>query len=255
MSKSDLNWKLQIQSYDKRRDIIIPGNKASALNFSVEQFISIANLAIREQGYFAVALSGGSTPKEIFKDLTSSLNRERIDWSKVLVFWGDERSVPPTDPESNYKMAMEAGFSSLNIPEANIFRMKTERDFEENALEYEQLILQKIPSQKFDLIMLGMGEDGHTASLFPKTHGLHAEHRLVIANFVPQKNCWRISVTYECINQSKNIAIYVLGKSKAPMVKTVLTASYDPDNLPIQKVGTPSNHALWILDNESAEEL
>ena len=103
--------------------------------------------------------------------------------------------------------------------------------------------------------MLGMGEDGHTASLFPKTHGLHSLNRLVVANFVPQKNTWRITFTFEYINSAKNTVIYVLGKNKAPMLKKVLTSPYQPDLLPIQRIGTPEHKALWIVDKEALGDI
>jgi 6-phosphogluconolactonase len=117
------------------------------------------------------------------------------------------------------------------------------------------LVEKILPNGVFDLVMLGMGEDGHTASLFPKTHGLHAEDRFVIANFIPQKNVWRMSLTFECINAARNIVIYVLGKSKASMVKQVLSGPYQPDDLPIQRVGTREHKALWVFDNAAAENL
>jgi 6-phosphogluconolactonase len=251
-----MNWKKQIQSYDERRDILIPGDEKSTLEFCIQQFIEIGRQAIEQHNYFAVALSGGSTPKSIYKGLSSEKYKNQLDWSKVLLFWSDERSVPPNDPESNFHMAMEAGFKNLPLKKENIFRMKAEDDIEEHAKEYERTIREKIPSKIFDLVMLGMGEDGHTASLFPKTHALHAPaSRLVVANFVTQKNTWRMSLTFDCINQAKHIAIYVIGKNKTEMVKRIFNSAYDPDLLPIQKIGIPQNHALWILDQDAAQEL
>lgn len=251
-----MDWKKLVQGYDEQREIVIPGDEKATLQFCVNHFIEIANQAIEQQSYFAVALSGGSTPKNIFIGLASQQNRKAIDWSKVLVFWSDERSVPPDHPESNYHMAMEAGFKTLPLKSDQIFRMKAEEDIEEQAKEYERLILEKIPSKTFDLVMLGMGEDGHTASLFPKTHALHVSPpRLVVANYIPQKNTWRMTLTYECINSSMHIAIYVIGKNKAEMVKRVFTSPYNPDELPIQKVGTPQHRALWILDKGAAQGL
>jgi 6-phosphogluconolactonase len=150
---------------------------------------------------------------------------------------------------------MQAGLSTLPLLPENIFRMKGENNIEENAREYEELIRQKVPSLQFDLIMLGMGEDGHTASLFPRTHGLHTKDRLAIANYVPQKNTWRLSMTYECIHMAKMICIYVIGAKKGSMIVKVLLGPYEPDNLPIQRIGTPSHKAIWILDNEASEQL
>ncbi len=246
----------KIKFFDDRRDIIVPGNMQETLTFCVEHFIAIGNKAIAARGKFTVALSGGSTPKAIFQLLASPAYREKLDWNKTFVFWSDERCVPPTDSESNYHMAMEAGFSSLPIPKEQIFRMPADSpDLSAAAKSYEELILKHVPAGSFDLVMLGMGEDGHTASLFPKTHGLHADDGLVIPNYVPQKNTWRMSFTFDCINNSHNIAIYVIGKSKVTMLKHVLTAPFDPDTLPIQNIGTRSHKALWIADADAAQGL
>lgn len=240
-------------SFDARRDLIIPGDSDETLQFSIDHFLHVATTAIDDHDFFAVALSGGSTPKAIYQGLAK--HPKAINWKKVLLFWSDERSVPHNHPDSNFKMAMEAGFSKLPINTENIFPMPCEGDLEKGAQAYEQLIINKIPSRSFDLMMLGMGEDGHTASLFPKTHGLHAIARLIIANYVPQKETWRTTVTFDCINSSKNIAIYVMGKSKAETVKHVLTAPYEPDILPIQKVGIPSHKALWVLDRNASSDV
>ena len=249
------HWKKKIESFDKRRDIIIPGNTEEAILFSAAQFLEIGREAIQERGIFCVALSGGHTPNAIYRELSKPSYQPALDWSKVLCFWSDERSVPPTDPESNFYTAMEAGLATLPLQPEHIFRMPAEQDIEENAVAYEQLVRQKIPSTRFDLMMLGMGEDGHTASLFPCTHGLHTRDRLVIANYIPQKQTWRMTVTYECIHMSRNICIYAFGAKKANMVATALSGPYNPDQFPIQRVGTPAHKALWILDTSSSEQL
>lgn len=252
---SECSWKNQVQSFDERRNIVIPGNANETIHFSVEQFLQIGQKAIKERDYFCVALSGGSTPHDIYRELSQSSNRTQLDWSKVLCFWSDERSVPPQDSESNYHNAMQAGLSKLPLKKENIFRMVAEDDIEKNALAYEELIRLKVPDLQFDLMMLGMGEDGHTASLFPYTKGLHAKDRLVIANEVPQKQTWRMSMTYECIHLARTICIYALGSKKANMVAHVLEGPYDPDQFPVQRVGTSTNKALWVLDNGSSELL
>lgn len=249
------NWKKDIQPYDERRDIIIPGNAKETVIFAVEQLIAIANESIAERDLFTIALSGGSTPKAIFELLAKEPYCKQVPWDKVRVFWSDERSVPPDHLDSNYYMAMQAGLKTLPIPDKNIFRMPADQDIEAGAAKYEKLILSILPSGKFDLIMLGMGEDGHTASLFPKTHALHSVDRLVVANYVPQKNTWRMTLTYKCINSARHIAIYVIGESKATMLKFVLSAPYNPDELPIQHVGTATHKALWIIDNDAAKDL
>lgn len=244
-----------LEGLNETSDVVIGSNRQEAVRFSVEQFITLAQKAIKERGAFYVALSGGTTPFEIYKLLATEY-RDNVDWSKVVAFWSDERSVPPTDKESNYKMTMEAGIGSLPIPPKNIFRMVGEGDVETNGQAYDELILKHVPDARFDLMMLGMGDDGHTASLFPKTHGLHTKSdRLAIANYVPQKSTWRLSLTFSCINQARHIVIYVLGASKAGMVKQALLGPHNPDEIPIQRVGTPSNKALWVLDQEAAKEI
>lgn len=251
----NFDWKSKIESFDKRRDIIIPGNAEETALFCAKQFLLIGQEAIQKKGIFTVAISGGHTPNAIFKEISKPEYAQALDWAKVLCFWSDERSVPPDHPESNYSNAMKAGLATLPLPLENIFRMHAEQDIEENALAYEKLIRQKVPALQFDLIMLGMGEDGHTASLFPRTHGLHTKDRLVIANYVPQKHTWRMSLTYECIHMANHICIYVIGTNKASTIAKVLLGSYDPDNVPIQKIGTPSHKALWILDIAASEQL
>lgn len=247
-------WKKMIKNLDDKRDLAVPGDKHATIAFCVEHFIYVAQQSIALHGHFAVALSGGSTPKAIYTQLASEDNRKKIDWEKVLLFWSDERAVPPESDESNYRMAMESGFGHLPLLEENIFRMPADEDLEEGALEYEKILKKKLPNGRFDLVMLGMGEDGHTASLFPQTHGLHAKQRLVIANYVPQKNTWRMTLTFDCINQGRNIVVYVLGKDKAAMVKRIFQDPYQPDLLPAQRVGTVDHKALWVLDNEASTE-
>ena len=244
-----------IQAYDERRDIMIPGDPDDTVRFAVEHFFHVAEKAIKEKGFFSVALSGGSTPKAIYREIAKTENKKKLDWNKVLVFWSDERSVAPTDQNSNYHMAMEAGFDSLSLPPENIFRMVAEDSIEENAKAYEANLAEAIPTRSVDLIMLGMGDDGHTASLFPKTHGLHTNQRLIIANYVPHLETWRMTMTFDCINSGANIALYVIGNAKAKMVKKVFEHPLDPDQFPVQKVGTPTHKALWIMDTAAASEL
>jgi 6-phosphogluconolactonase len=238
----------EVLPFDERRDVAIPGDKDATINYCVNHFIKTATHAITARGRFCVALAGGSTPKAIFE----RLQPEQLDWSKVFLFWSDERTVKPDHPDSNYRMAMDAGFAQLPIPDNQIFRMVAEENIEANAQAYEKTILEHVPEGVFDLIMLGMGEDGHTASLFPETHALDANHVLVVSNLVPQKDTWRMTFTYACINQAHEIVIYVLGDGKAAMVDQVLNAGA---SLPIQKVGTPAQKALWILDQGAAAKL
>lgn len=251
----EFDWKKEIKNFDQKRDIIIPGDQPQTIDFCVKQWIAIGREAIEERGLFTVALSGGGTPNAIYKALGQEPYKSQLDWKKVYLFWSDERPVPPDHPESNYHNSMQAGLSNLGIPPEQILRMKAEEDIEEGALAYEELIRKIVPSLSFDLVMLGMGEDGHTASLFPHTHGLHTNNRLVVANYVPQKKTWRISFTYECIHHAHHIVIYVLGRNKAEMATKVLTGHYTPDDYPIQRIGTSKHKALWVMDNDASEKL
>lgn len=248
-------WQSSIKNLDARRNIALPGNHEQTIDFCVDYFIENAKKAILEKGFFTVALSGGSTPKEIFKKLTSPGYREQVEWDKVLFFFGDERSVSPEDSQSNYKMAMDCALRDLKIPSKHIFRMVAEKNPEENARAYEKIILEKVPNAQFDLVTLGMGDDGHTASLFPHTEALKSKGVLVTANLVPQKQTLRMTLTYECINQAHHICLFVLGKGKADILPKVLQGDYQPLNYPSQKIGTEQTKALWILDNESATQL
>jgi 6-phosphogluconolactonase len=247
--------KLQPRPLDSQRDLIVPGDNQKTLTFCVEHFIAAANAAIKDHGAFYVALSGGSTPKAIFQLLTNTTYDQLIKWSNVHLFWSDERAVKPDDPDSNYQMAMAAGLSKMGIPSHQIHRMHAETEIEKNALAYERKIQDTLRGRPFDLVMLGMGEDGHTASLFPSTEGLAIQDRLVIANYIPQKKTWRMSMTFFCINQAKQIAIYVLGASKKKTLAEVLSPPYRTDLYPVLSIGTPTHHALWIADEAAAEEL
>lgn len=252
---SSPSWLDTVESVDNRRSLAVPGSAEETLKFCVDHFFHNANEAINDHGYFAVALSGGSTPKAIFQMLAKPENRLRADWNKFLLFWSDERSVPPTSTESNYHMAMEAGWKELPVPKECIFRMVAESDLEKNAGAYEELIQTKIPQQRFDLVMLGMGDDGHTASLFPYTHALHVDNKLVTANYVPEKQTWRMTLTFPCINDAQHTVVYVMGGGKEQVLKEVLKGEYRPDQFPSQRVGSPAHRALWIVDDKAARLL
>lgn len=239
--------KNEIQSFDDRRDLVVAEN---APEFAAEHWLHTAVRSIQQNGRFAVALSGGSTPKAIYEKLIFA----KLDWSKVWLFWSDERAVPPTDPDSNYHMAMAAAFSKLPIPPNQIFRMKAEEDIEKSAKDYEETIRRHLDKHLFDLVMLGVGEDGHTASLFPNTSALSITDKLAAANYIPDKKTWRLTLTFPCINQSRHIAIYALGKSKQTIVPKVIDAPIDSP-YPASRLGALGHKALWILDPDSAKFL
>lgn len=232
---------------NNRWEIVSLSDKERAVEFAVHHFIESANDAIQHRGQFAVALSGGSTPAAIFKALATPDNREKVDWSKVFLFWSDERSVPPDHTDSNYKMAMDSGLAALPLNPDQIFRMQAESDIEVHAAAYERLIKEKTDG-RFDLTMLGMGDDGHTASLFPGSEALNEEKKLVTANYVAKFDTQRMTCTYPCINASRRIAIYVMGARKEHVLREVLLGDENPDLYPVQKIGTAETPALWITD-------
>jgi len=239
------------QIWDERRTLAVPGDEKATLTYSAEHWIFLAKKAIEQKGSFFAALSGGSTPKAIYTLLATTYSSQ-IDWTKVHLFWSDERCVPPTDPENNYYMAMEAGIKALSIPASHIHRMHAEKDIEKHATLYEAEIRKTLGSSSFDLIMLGMGEDGHTASLFPSTEALKVADKLIVANTVPSKKCTRMTMTFPCINSAQNIVIYVIGAAKASMLKRALSKG---EELPVQRVGTKKHKALWIADESAASSL
>lgn len=238
-----------LKSWDARRDYIIAGDAKKTIEFAAEHWVHSAERAILKRGRFAVALSGGSTPKSIY----ALLIQKKIDWSKVWLFWSDERGVPPDHPDSNYRMAMES-FKNVPIPSSQIFRMKAESNIEKNALDYEDKIKHILGNHLFDLVMLGVGEDGHTASLFPNTKALEVNNRLVCENYILEKNSWRMTLTFPCINESFHSAIYAIGSSKEAIVPKVLNAAIDSE-FPTSRIGTAEKKAVWILDSQAASHL
>ncbi|NGX46543.1 MAG: 6-phosphogluconolactonase [Chlamydiae bacterium] len=246
---------LKINPWDDRRNLLIPGDQVATLDVCLRHFVAVCKSAVQERGKFFVALAGGSTPKALYERLCVSPNAEEIPWESIYLFWGDERSVPKDHEESNYRMAMDAGFSKMAIPKEQIFRMPAEEKIEENAQKYEETIKQVLGENPFDLVILGMGDDGHTASLFPQTEALKAQDRLAVANYVPQKETWRMTLTFECINSAHNIVIYAMGAAKQHTLAEVLTSEEQFDRFPIQKIGTQAHRALWIIDESAAASL
>ncbi len=241
---------LTLAPKNENATLLVPGNKDETLDFCVSHWIQAAQTAIQERGAFYVALSGGSTPSAIFSKLASD-HEGSIDWKKVHLFWSDERSVPPTHEDSNYRMAMDAGFARLPIPEDNIHRIEAEDDVGKGAEEYEQCIKETLNNEPFDLIMLGMGDDGHTASLFPNTTALDETTRLVVANFVPEKDTWRVTMTYPILQVARQTVVYVLGKNKNDMLYRILVKN---EPLPSHSIGTNMNKATWIADEDASEK-
>jgi 6-phosphogluconolactonase len=229
---------------------------------SARLFAAKVEQAVRTRGIARVAISGGTTPKNMFKLLADPAGPfvSTVPWDKLQLFWVDERCVGPDDPESNYGVARELLLSKVPIPAVNVFRMEGELDPEEAASRYESTLrnvmkLEGAESPAFDLVTLGMGPDGHTASLFPHTAGLDEMGRLVIANHVPQKEAWRISLTWPVINQAAAVVFEVEGQSKTDVLAEVLTGPRDPERLPSQLIRPSSGKLLFLLDEAAAAKL
>jgi 6-phosphogluconolactonase len=243
--------------------IKIFANSDKLNRFAAERFVKIANDSIRSvYNSFAVALAGGSTPQSLYRLLAGDEFKDKVNWSKVFFFFGDERLVPSDDKESNFRMANENLFAPLQIPEANIFRWTTENKDADNIAEnYETAIAkffaldEKEPIAKFDLMLLGMGDDGHTASLFPNTKALNEKRRNAVANPVEKLGTTRLTLTLPVINQARNVIFLVKGANKAKILQTVLEGDSDPDRIPAQAVKLESGELFWLIDEPAAKFL
>ncbi|MEC8306266.1 MAG: 6-phosphogluconolactonase [Chlamydiota bacterium] len=232
--------------WNEEWQMMVPGDHHAAVEFAAQHFMQSARKAIEARGRFTVALAGGSTPGDIYALLAQ--NEKSLDWERCFFLWGDERAVSLDHPESNYFMAMEAGLKHLPIPHNQHLPMKAEREIVREAEAYEEHFRNVIGDHPLDLMMLGMGEDGHTASLFPHTEALHEEERWVVANGVPQKKCWRMTLTYPCIRASRQVVVYVMGQRKAPIIHQLLDHQKAAAVFPIAHIGK----AQWILDKEAS---
>ncbi|HEV8193080.1 MAG TPA: 6-phosphogluconolactonase [Ktedonobacterales bacterium] len=214
-----------------------------------------------EREHFTVALSGGSTPRKYHALLAAPPQVEQVDWSKVEFYWGDERFVPPDHPDSNYRMARETLLQALPLRSDQVHPMPTEiGDAAAAAAAYEADIRRGftlLPGEwpRFDLILLGMGPDGHTASLFPHTAALHVRDRLVVANEVPQLQTTRITLTVPVLNDAAHVAFVVGGTDKADAVATVLEGARQPEEYPSQLVWPSDGDVYWLLDDAAAAKL
>jgi 6-phosphogluconolactonase len=218
--------------------------------------------AIAQRGVARLAISGGTTPKRMFQLLADAEQpfHTQIDWARLHLYWVDERSVGPEDAESNYRMTREALLAKVPIPAENVHRMEGELPPEEAAARYETVLrnsmrLEGAESPAFDLLLLGMGDDGHTASIFPHTEAVHNFGHLVIANEVPQKETWRITLTWSVINAAKDVAFLIEGAGKAERLKQVLLGKYDPETLPSQLIRPTNGRLTYLLDAAAAELL
>jgi 6-phosphogluconolactonase len=232
----------------------------SVASSAADELARLAQSAVDSKGRFTVALSGGSTPKALYSLLAERTAQERspdIPWSKIHLFFGDERHVPPDHPDSNFRMANEAMISKVPIPAENVHRVHSENeDAAAAALQYDETIAQVFGLKentlpRFDLVLLGMGPDGHTASLFPGTRAVHELRRRVVANWVPKFNSFRITLTRPVLNNAAQVMLLVSGADKAQALSEVM-GSGSPDDYPVKYIQPTSGGLLWLLDKAAA---
>lgn len=234
------------------REIIHCRDASALFHYGASLFAKLSRDAIARTGRFAVALSGGSTPRGLYGQLATVEYRSSIRWSDVHFFWGDERCVAPDHADSNYRMADEALLSRVPVPAANIHRPRAEDpNPADSASDYEQDIrrffsLNENEFPRFDLILLGIGEDGHTASLFPDSPALQESSRIFVENFVEKLKAYRLTLTFPAINFAAAVAVLVSGNSKAEVLKSIL--NHGSENFPIQQVNPLHGKLLFIAD-------
>jgi 6-phosphogluconolactonase len=232
-------------------EIQVYPDAAGLARAAAERFVTLAAEAIAERGRFLVALAGGSTPRLTYKLLASGDFTARIDWPRVHVFWGDERCVPPDHPESNYRMARETLLDGIAIPPQNVHRIRGELPPERAAEAYQGELERFLgPDGRFDLILLGMGTDGHTASLFPGTPALEDRGSLAVAAYIERLPAWRVTLTLRVINASRHVVFLVMGAAKASALRRVQTG----EPLPAGLVQPADGHLIWLVDRDAAGE-
>lgn len=238
-------------------------NSEELSRVAAEQFASLAVEAVRDKGLFTVALAGGSTPRNLYAFLSSPEKpfRAQLPWDRIFFFWGDERHVPPDHPDSNYRMAAETMLSGVTVPSENIFRIKGEiavaakaaDEYEETLREFFRLSEGQLP--RFDLILLGIGPDGHTASIFPGSDVINETRRLVVAPWIDKLKTSRVTLTPPVLNNAEAVIFLVSGSEKANALHSVLEGDYQPERLPAQVIRQNKSNVLWLVDQEAASML
>jgi 6-phosphogluconolactonase len=229
-------------------------DSAALARAGAEEFVKAATLAVDARGTFSVALSGGSTPEKMFALLVDDA---RVPWEKIRFFWGDERHVPPDHSDSNYRMASEAMLSKVPISDTQVWRIHAEyADAGKAAAEYEKVLQEQLGEPPvFDLLMLGMGPEGHTLSLFPGTKALSETTRLVVSNWVGKFYTDRITMTAPVLHNARAILLLIGGEDKALALKGVLEGPVEPNQLPAQLLLSSGEKCLWLIDETAGKML
>lgn len=240
----------------EKQTFLIKPDARELINEVAQRLVEYANHCVAERGQFTFALAGGSTPKALYELLTSEPWRSQMPWRNVIILFGDERAVPHDDPRSNYQMAVQALLYKVGILPENIWRLRGEAEnLDEAAQEYETRLHEL--DDVIDLTLLGMGPDGHTASLFPLSPVLTEMQRLCVstpeAPLEPEVR--RLTLTYSAINASRQVWVLVTGAEKAERLQQVLEGEYDPNQLPIQGVHPWDGELVWMLDSAAADQL
>ncbi|HEX7213859.1 MAG TPA: 6-phosphogluconolactonase [Methylomirabilota bacterium] len=226
-----------------------------------QDLVELAREAIAERGRFCVALSGGSTPRRMYEILGEAPRWAQIDWRRVEFFWGDERAVPPEHPDSNYGVAATVLLRKLGVPAERVHRIRAELDAEEAATLYQDELARVFATPTeglppiFDLILLGMGADGHTASLFPYSQALTERRRWVVGNTVPRIGKSRVTMTFPILNRAAEVRLLVTGSDKAAALREALAGPREPERLPVQAVVPEGGRLIWLVDRAAAAEL
>jgi 6-phosphogluconolactonase len=242
--------------------IKIAADRSELCRIAAARILDAAKKAVRRNGQYTIVLSGGSTPKDLYTLLAENADwREQFPWKNTHFFWGDERHVPPDHAESNYRMANEAMLSKVPVAPANVHRIKAEnpdaaiaaRDYERELRKFFKLSAGKFPS--FDIALLGLGPEAHTASLFPGTKALQEKKKLAVSNWVGKFFTDRITMTAPVFNRAHEVIFLVAGDDKAIPLKAVLEGKHEPDQLPAQLIRPGKGSLLWLLDQPAAKYL
>ncbi len=228
-------------------------NKDKLVTATTERVINEIGQAIQERGLCNMALAGGNTPREIYSMLAESNYRDRVDWDRLHLFWGDERMVSPEHEDSNFRMVKETLLDHVRIPDGNVHRIRGEIAPEQAAHEYAELLhdyfKEDLPC--FDLILLGLGEDGHTASLFPGTDAVEECERYTVAVFVSRLDTWRVTLTLPVLNAAREVFFLVSGRSKSDIVQRIISIKQPAKEFPASMVNPENGTLHWMLDSEA----
>ena len=236
---------------------IYPSPEALA-SAAAKRILDIVQISLQGKGIFRLVLAGGKTPKQSYIALAKLAKKSNFDWKHVHIYWGDERMVQPDHRDSNYRMAKENLLDQISIPESNIYRMNSEMAPEVAAQAYEKAISSEFQHEEsaFDLTLLGLGEDGHMASIFPNSSALNMTKRNVVAVYSEAHDNWRLTMTLSLINRSKNIIFMVSGKKKAAILAAI---HENPENnkaeYPASQINLKEGNIYWLLDEAAAGQI